>query len=139
MDSGADGMNMYNRRQERESAPNNVPHNFILSYVWQLPVGKGKQVNIQNRVLDGLVGGWEMSGITNFVSAMTFTIVAAADPANVGAGEERANATGVKPQRLDPRTNNLLGFATAAYATPAQGTFGNMGRDTQQGFGVDNC
>ena len=42
MDSGAAGMNMYNRRPEREPAPNNVPHNFIVSYVWQLPVGKGK-------------------------------------------------------------------------------------------------
>jgi len=27
---------------------------------------------------------------------------------------------------------------TAAYATPARGTFGNLGRDTQQGFGINN-
>ena len=138
MDSGAAGMNMYNRRPEREPAPDNVPHNFILSYVWQLPVGKGKQVNIQNKLLDGVIGGWELSGITSFISGMNFTIVVTGDPANVLAGIERANATGVKPQRLDPRTSGLLGFNTAAYATPPKGVFGNLGNNTQQGFGIND-
>ena len=138
MDSGGAGMNMYNRRPEREPAPNNVPDNVIAGYVWQLPVGSGKAVNLQNKLLDGILGGWEMSGITNFISGMNFTIVAANDPANVLAGEERANATGVPIQKLDPRTNNLLGFVTAAYATPAKGTFGNLGRNTQRGFGINN-
>jgi hypothetical protein len=138
MDSGGAGMNMYNRRPEHEPAGNNVPHNFILSYVWQLPVGKGRAVNVGNKVLDGVVGGWQLSGITSFRSGMNFTIVASGDPANVLAGAERANATAVKPQKLDPRTNGLLGFATAAYSTPARGTFGNLGNYTQQGFGINN-
>jgi len=137
MDSGAAGMDSYNRQLEREPAPNNVPHNFIASYVWQIPVGKGKAMNIQNKILDGVIGGWEMSGITNFISGMNFTIVAANDPANVLAGEERANATTVKPQKLDPRTNGLLGFVTAAYSTPLKGYFGNLGRNTQRGFGTN--
>jgi hypothetical protein len=92
MDSGAAGMNMYNRRPEREPAPNNVPHNFILSYVWQMPIGKGKPVNIRNPVLDGLIGGWELSGITSFRSGFYYTIVVANDLANVLAGEQRADA-----------------------------------------------
>jgi hypothetical protein len=138
MDSGAAGMNMYDRRPEREPAPNNVPHNFVFSYVWQLPIGKGKGVNIQNPILDGLIGGWALSGITNFRSGFYYTIVAANDLANVLAGEQRADGTGVKPSRLDPRTNGLLGFDRAAYATPARGYFGNLGRNTQYGFGVNN-
>jgi hypothetical protein len=138
MDSGAAGMNMYNRRPEREPAPNNVPHNFILSYVWQLPVGKGKGVNIQNPILDGFIGGWELSGITNFRSGFNYTIVVANDVANVLAGEQRADGTGVKPSRLDPRTSGLLAFDRAAYATPARGFFGNLGRNTQYGFGINN-
>jgi hypothetical protein len=138
MDSGAAGMNSYNRRPEREPAPNNVPHNFIASYVWQLPIGKGKAVNVENKLLNGVIGGWEVSGITNFVSGMNFTIVAANDPANVLAGEQRANATGVAVQKLDPRTNGLLGFVREAYSTPSRGTFGNLGRNTQRGFGTNN-
>ncbi|MCZ2152117.1 MAG: TonB-dependent receptor [Bryobacterales bacterium] len=138
MDSGGAGMNMYNRRPEREPAPNNVPHNFIAGYVWQLPVGKGKAMDIRNAVLNGFIGGWEMSGITNFISGMRYTVVAAGDPANVLAGEQRANATGAAIQKLDPRSNNLLGLDKAAYSTPSKGTFGNLGRNTQPGFGINN-
>ncbi len=138
VDSGGAGMNMYNRRPERELAPNHFPHNFILSYVWQIPVGKGKAVNLQNKILDGVIGGWQLSGITNFRSGPYFTIVVTGDLANVQAGEQRANATGVAPSKLNPRTSGLYGFDRAAYAIPARNVFGNLGRDTQQGFGVNN-
>ncbi|MFN7921362.1 MAG: TonB-dependent receptor [Bryobacteraceae bacterium] len=138
MDSGGAGMNMYNRRPEREPGPNNVPHNFIASYIWQLPIGKGKHVDIQNKLLNGVIGGWELSGITNFISGFHYTIVVAGDPANVLAGEERANATGTAIRKLDPRTNNLLGLDKAAYSTPSRGTFGNLGRNVQPGFGINN-
>ncbi len=138
IDSGAAGMNSYNRRPERGLAVNHFPHNFIASYVWQLPLGKGRAMNIQNKVLDAVVGGWQFSGITNFRSGPYLTIVVANDLANVLAGEQRANATGIAPSRLDPRTSGLLGFDRAAYSTPSRGVFGNLGRTTQQGFGVNN-
>ncbi|MCC6857401.1 MAG: TonB-dependent receptor [Bryobacterales bacterium] len=138
MDSGAAGQNMYNRRPERGLAGNHVPHNFMLAYVWQLPIGRGKMVNVQNAVLDAVIGGWELSGITNFRSGMYFTIGVSGDLANVLSGARYADATGVKPKKLDPRTNNLLGFDRAAYATPARGVFGNLSRNTQQGFGINN-
>jgi hypothetical protein len=138
MDSGAAGQNMYNRRPEHGLAGNHVPHNFMLAYVWQLPIGRGKAVNVQNAVLDGFIGGWELSGITNFRSGMYFTIGVSGDLANALAGSRYADATGVKPKKLDPRTNNLLGFDRAAYVTPARGVFGNLARNTQQGFGINN-
>ena len=31
-----------------------------------------------------------------------------------------------------------MGFDRAAYSTPARGTFGNLGRNTQRGFGINN-
>jgi hypothetical protein len=85
-----------------------------------------------------VVGGWQLSGITNFRSGPYFSIGVATDLANVLAGEQRANATGTKPSRLDPRTNGLLGFDRSAYAIPARGVFGNLARSTQQGFGANN-
>jgi len=56
----------------------------------------------------------------SFRSGFYYTIVAANDLANVLAGEQRADGTGVKPSRLDPRTNGLLGFDRSAYAAPAR-------------------
>ena len=69
---------------------------------------------------------------------MPYTIGVASDLANVGTGNQRANATRVEPKKLDPRSNGLLGLDRAAYATPARGVFGNLARNTQPGFGINN-
>lgn len=138
IDSGGAGQNMYDRRPERGLASNDVRNNLIFAYVWELPVGKGKRFDIQNRFLDGVIGGWQLSGITNFRSGMPMTIGTSGDIANVGTGGQRANATGLPAKKLDPRTNNLRGFDTAAYSIPAKGTFGNLGNNTQPGFGINN-
>jgi hypothetical protein len=95
-------------------------------------------VDIRNPILDAFIGGWQLSGITNFRSGNYFTIGVSGDRAQVLAGSQRADGTGVAPSRLDPRTNGLLGLNKAAYATPAMYVFGNLARNTQQGFGVNN-
>jgi hypothetical protein len=138
IDSGGAGQNMYDRRPERGLADNDIRHNFIASYVYELPVGRGKRLNIENPVLNAIAGGWQVNGITNFRTGMPYTISTAQDLANVGTGNQRANATGVQPRKLDPRTNGLLGLERTAYSTPARGTFGNLARNTQPGFGVNN-
>jgi hypothetical protein len=138
MDSGGAGQDMYNRRPERELAPYGVGSHFIGNYVWLLPFGKGKHFNISNPVLDGIAGGWQVNGITTFQSGMPYTIATAGDIANVGTGGQRANATGVASEKLNPRTNGLLGLNRAAYSIPTKFTFGNAGEDTQPGFGLNN-
>ena len=138
VDSGAGGQNMYDRRPERGLSEQDVPHNFIASYVYELPIGRGRRVDIRNPVLDAFIGGWQIGGITNFQSAMPLTIFTATDIALVGTSQQRASATGIKPSKLDPRTNNLFGFDRSAYAVPPRGTFGNLSRTVQRGFGTNN-
>jgi hypothetical protein len=138
IDSGAAGQNMYDRRPERGLADNDIRHNFIASWVYEMPFGRGMHWNIQNSVLNAIAGGWQVNGIANFQSGRHYSIGVAQDLANVGTGGQRANATGVKPKKLDPRTNGLLGLDRAAYATPDRGVFGNLARNTQPGFGINN-
>ena len=135
---GGSGQNMYDRRPDREVAPNDVRHHFIGNYVWQLPFGRGQHFNITNRVLDAIAGGWQVNGITTFQTGMKYTIATSGDIANVATGGQRANATGLPSAKLNPRTNGLLGLNRAAYAIPAKYTFGNAGEDTQPGFGINN-
>ena len=97
LDSGAAGQNMYDRRPERGLSDTDVRHNFIGSWVWELPMGRGKALNIGNPALDAIAGGWQVNGIANFRSGMPYTISTANDLANVGTGNQRANATGVEP------------------------------------------
>lgn len=138
IDSGAAGQNMYDRRPERGLSDNDVRHNFIASWVWDLPFGHGKRWDIKNPILNGVAGGWQVNGIANFRTGMPYTIVTANDIANVGTSGQRANSTGIQPQKLDPRTNNLYGLDPSAYATPAAGTYGNAARNSQLGFGANN-
>jgi hypothetical protein len=138
IDGGGSGQNMYDRRPERSLADNDVRHNFIGSYVWELPVGRGKLVYLGNPVLNTIVGGWQVNGITNFRSGSPYTIGTAQDIANVGTGGQRANAAGTAPKKLDPRTNGNLGLDRAAYSTPPRFTYGNLARNTQPGFGINN-
>ncbi len=135
---GGSGQNMYNRRLERGICDTDIPHNLTVGYVFDLPFGKGRRYNISNPITNGLLGGWELSGITSMISGMPLTITTTGDIAGVGTGSQRGNATGVKPSKLNPRTNGLLGFNTAAYSVPAIGTFGNLARNTQRGFGLNN-
>jgi hypothetical protein len=56
----------------REISDQDVPRRFTLSGVAQLPIGKGKPINVDNPVLSRIVGGWEISGI--YVIQMGFPI-----------------------------------------------------------------
>ena len=95
LDSGGAGQNMYDRRPERGLADNDVRHNFIGSWVYDLPIGKGRPVNIANPFVNAVVGGWQVNGIANFRTGMPYTISTANDIANVSTGGQRANSTGV--------------------------------------------
>lgn len=138
IDSGGAGQNMYDRRPERGLSDNDIRHNFIAGFVDDLPIGRGRAVDIRNPFLNGVIGGWQVNGIVNFRSGSPYTVVTTGDIANVATGGQRANATGVAVAKLDPRTNGLLGLDRAAYSLPARGTFGNAARNTQPGFGVNN-
>lgn len=35
-----------------------VAHRLVFGSVWELPFGHGRPLDIRNRVLDGLIGGW---------------------------------------------------------------------------------
>ena len=134
---GSAGQNMYNRRPERGLADDFVPHNFVASWVYDLPLGKGRALSMRNGFLDALFGGWELTGVATFQSGRYFTIGLSGDIANVGTGGQRANATGISAQKLDPRVTGLLGLNKAAFSTPVAGTFGNASRNAQPGFGIN--
>jgi Carboxypeptidase regulatory-like domain/TonB dependent receptor len=136
--TGNPGQNEYNRRIERAICDTDVRNNLTGSYVWDLPLGRGRRMDIRNPLVNGFLGGWELSGITAMIAGMPLNITTSGDLAEVGTGNQRASATGSPVGKLNPRTTGLLGFVTDAYAAPALGSFGNLSRNTQPGFGLNN-
>ena len=62
--------NQYNRRLDKAVAYNeDTPHNIHVSYVYNLPIGKGKAaLNHMPKVLEGMFGNWKISAIHTYVS-----------------------------------------------------------------------
>jgi outer membrane receptor protein involved in Fe transport len=113
----------------------NQPHTFTASYVYDLPF-----MNHQPGLLGKVAGGWEVSGITQFLSGQSFNATQPHDPwdpngLNVGLG-----TSGTRPDQLAPvHLTKKVGewFSTDSFA-PALGHFGSEGSGNILGPGYDN-
>jgi hypothetical protein len=57
-----------NLKLDKAVSVQNIPQQFSLSYLYQLPFGKGRKYLHDNRALDLLVGGWEVGAIQRYSS-----------------------------------------------------------------------
>ena len=55
-------------RQEKSLSTTDQPHLLNAFYSYQLPFGKGETLDPGNKVVQAIVGGWQISGITRFAS-----------------------------------------------------------------------
>ncbi len=52
-----------------------VPHRFVTSGIWELPFGKGRKFgNDWNKVVNAVIGGWQVQGIGQVQSGRTIDI-----------------------------------------------------------------
>jgi hypothetical protein len=128
--------NSYCLACERGLSAFDVPHRLVTSVLYDLPVGKGKRLGIDNAVLDTILGGWNFGGILTVQSGQTGNLnIGGLDNASTGSGGyDRPSATGTSPYLSDPKTYrywNLDSFVIA----PA-GQFGDVARDAMRGPGV---
>lgn len=63
------------RALDKQRAEFDLTHVFNFNGVYQLPFGQGKKFLNQNRIVDKLFGGWELSGIIQAFSGLPITIV----------------------------------------------------------------
>jgi hypothetical protein len=127
---GAPGaQNNYNLRAERSLANYDVRHRLVVSYIVDLPFGKGQPLlSGVTGVADKLISGWGVNGITTLQSGFPLPIGVAMNLNGFGAGQ-RPNRTGI-PAKIEgpaqPRLNAW--FNTAAFSHPGPLAFGNSSR-----------
>jgi hypothetical protein len=85
-----------------------------------------------------VVAGWQASGVTTIQSGTPVNVTIAADVANIGiSGLQRPNLVGSIPSlncQTDAATKNQINcYDPAAFANPAQFTFGNLTRNALRG------
>jgi hypothetical protein len=121
--------NSYDLKAEHGLSYFDVPHRFVMSWVWDLPFGKGRRY-AAGKAVNHILGGWQLVGIFQYQSGNPWPILVSGDWANVGAGNERANIVGDPfPPGFVRGGVERLAFSTSAFALPTRGTFGNSGRN----------
>jgi hypothetical protein len=112
-----------------------VRHAFKGYAVYQLPFGRGKQFLNHSTLLDEVVGGWQVSGTVVLETGQPFSVYG--DQANYSlAGTQFPNRSPGVP--LYPSNRGINGwFNPAAFTKPADGTWGNVRRNSLYGPGVN--
>ena len=62
------------QRCERGLSSFDTRHRLVVAPLYELPVGKGKLLNINNGFADAIIGGWQVGGILMLKSGVTQTI-----------------------------------------------------------------
>jgi Carboxypeptidase regulatory-like domain/TonB dependent receptor-like, beta-barrel len=128
---------------EYGNADFDIRHRFVLSYMYELPFGKGKSfAGNASGLLNQVIGGWQVAGITSASTGNYFTPTdIATDLSNSDGGGDVASSS--RPNRVgDPNAKPCIPgtlFNTCAFATnTVLGSYGNAGRNIVRGPGFQN-
>ena len=118
------------RDTRRERGPSDFDRTHILNInsIWAMPK------LVRGGFFAPLVNGWQLSGIARFNSGKPFDVTMSSDVAGIGGTQnQRPDVVG---NSKGPRTIEDW-FNRYAFARPATGTFGNMGRNSLRGPGIN--
>ncbi|MBI3683912.1 MAG: TonB-dependent receptor [Acidobacteria bacterium] len=126
--------NPYDMHGDRSISSYDITHNLVMSFVYDLPLGKGKLLATGNRFADYVLGNWQVNGVSDIRSGVPVNVTVAGDIANTGnVGYMRPNLIG--NWRVDNPAPTRW-FDRTAFAAPAPFTFGNVGRNVLRADGV---
>jgi Carboxypeptidase regulatory-like domain len=70
--------NPYNLRAEKAVSNQDVPNNFVASYIYELPVGRGKHfLSGTPRPVNAIIGGWRISGVNRYLGGQPISFFGA--------------------------------------------------------------
>ena len=125
------------RRCEYASTNQDIRHTLTMNWVYQLPFGADRRYQ-PDGALGHLLGGWNFSGLLQARTGRPLTISVNRSTADLPDGNnsgQRADIVpGVPPIPEDQTPARWLNLE--AFAVPARGTWGNIGRNTFRGPGL---
>jgi hypothetical protein len=112
-----------------------VRNAFKGNIVYQLPFGKGKRFMNKSFILDELLGGYQISSTIQLTGGQPFTVTTSATSYSQ-AGSVFPNYSGVSTR---PRGGHTIEewYNPAAFTLPADGTYGDVRRNSLYGPGIE--
>ncbi len=123
---GGQIQNVACRACDRGPADYDIRQTFTANSVYQLPWSRSRWF-----------GGWDLSGLFTARTGRAYSVTVNRAAANVPSGQtqnQRANYIGGNPYMANPTPGAWLN--PAAFAAPANGTYGNSGRNGFRGPGL---
>jgi hypothetical protein len=114
-----------------------IRQSLSVNTVYELPFGPGKHFFTSGGVAGKLLGGWELSGIGSASTGRPIDILVDVSPTDRLDGVTRNQRPDLVPGQSiygAPKTINNW-FNINAFAVPAVGTWGNLGRNAGRGPG----
>jgi len=125
------------RACDRSSTNIDVRHNVTINGVYELPFGPGKHL-LNSGLASQMLGGWEVAGIASARTGLPLNVTmsrkASALPDGNTSSQRPNLVPGVPIYAANQTINNW--FNPAAFALPANGTWGNLGRYIANGPGM---
>jgi hypothetical protein len=130
--------NNYDMHGERGDSDFDVRHRWTFSGTYAVPIGYrrrwGKRLS---PFANTLLGGWELSGISMLQGGRPFTVYLIGDISSTGLGNDRPNLVpGIDWRPLNQNPDHWIN--PAALSIPNAGSFGNLGRNTLRGPGLQS-
>jgi len=119
--------NYFNIAGEKSVDAGDIPQALVASYVYNLPIGRGKAVGSgMNRIADAVIGGWELSGIATFKGGIPLSVFG--NQWNSYGGDPRPNyVPGVNPKPSHQKISNSVANSWANVAAFQYAPYGNFG------------
>jgi hypothetical protein len=130
---GGNPNNVRNLAAERAGSDYLPARRLYLNYLFELPFGRTGTVGRGvGRFVNGLIGGWRLSGITNIQDGTRFSVYLPGDQNNDGVADDRPDRFGSGVLEESKRSVDQW-FETAHFTAPAPYTYGNAGRNILTG------
>ncbi|MCU1328607.1 MAG: TonB-dependent receptor, plug, partial [Bryobacterales bacterium] len=123
----------YNQANNWGRSGNDIRQRLIFSTVYELPVGRRRQIRVTNKALDFVAGGWSIGAVSELATGTALSPAMLTNTSNSFSDGQRPNVAG-DPYLESPTISRW--FNTAAFAAPAVNTFGNAGRTFGNGPGM---
>jgi hypothetical protein len=123
--------NAYDRAADRSISSQDIRHRFVTSFVYDLPVGKGRRFGSDwSGPINWVLGGWQVNGIVAFQSGLPLIITQAVNNTNLFSPSQRPTWNGADANISSSDVNQkiLKWFDTSAFSVTPAFRFGNTPR-----------
>ena len=122
----------FNRGLERDDSTGDIPHNFVSSVVWDLPMGAGRKHPLSG-VMGAVLNNWTMTALITMQSGVPVAVTQTTNfNAFAGFGVQRPNVAADPTLPADQRTPSQW-FNSAAFTIAPVFTLGNATRNPVTG------